>query len=69
MAQLMAGLDDAAGGAEGGPVQVSALLAHLLLLRAAGGLANATCLPDTFGEHLFHCILMMLPRIGRFLWY
>ena len=51
-AQLLAGYDDAAGGAEG-PVAASALLSHLLFLRANGGLASATALPDTFGTVAF----------------
>ena len=40
-------------GAAGGPVAVSALLAHLLFLRANGGLAGATALADTFGTDAF----------------
>ena len=40
-------------GAGGGPVAVSSLLAHLLFLRANGGLAGATALADTFGTAAF----------------
>ena len=48
---LLPGIDSAAAGSsEGGrPAQVCALLAHLLMLRAAGGLRTATALADTFG--------------------
>ena len=42
-----------AAGTPGGPVAVSALLAHLLFLRANGGLAGATALADTFGTAAF----------------
>ena len=42
-----------ASGAGGGPVAASALLAHLLFLRANGGLAGATALADTFGTTAF----------------
>jgi hypothetical protein len=53
-AQLLAGYDDEAGaGSEEGPVAVSALASHLLFLRANGGLAGATALPDTFGTAAF----------------
>ena len=37
-------------GDAGGPAQICALLSHLLLLAAGGGLAQATALCDTFGE-------------------
>lgn len=36
-------------GDAGGPAQICALLSHLLLLAAGGGLAQATALCDTFG--------------------
>ena len=51
-AQLLAARDDEAGG-PGGPVAMSALLSHLLFLRANGGLGSATALPDTFGTVAF----------------
>lgn len=51
-AQLMSAGDDEAGGC-GNPVCVSALLAHLLFLRANGNLAAATALADTFGTVAF----------------
>lgn len=35
------------------PVQLWALLAHLLFLRAIGGLVTATALADTFGTEAF----------------
>ncbi len=41
------------GSGKAGPVPVSALLAHLLFLRANGGLAGATALADTFGTAAF----------------
>ena len=34
-------------------LQISAMLAHLLFLRANGGLSNATALADTFGTESF----------------
>ena len=52
-AQLLGSYDDEAGDAEGGPVAVSALVSHLLFLRANGGLSAATALPDTFGTRAF----------------
>lgn len=39
-----------AGAQEGTPAQICALLAHLLLLAAGGGVGQATALCDTFGE-------------------
>lgn len=51
-AQLLARYDDAAGSAEA-PVPVSALLAHLLYLRANGGLDSAIALADTFRTAAF----------------
>ncbi|KAK9838087.1 hypothetical protein WJX81_000247 [Elliptochloris bilobata] len=57
--QLLACFDDEAGARPnpcftgGGPVAVSALLAHLLFLRANGGLVGATALADTFGTSAF----------------
>lgn len=51
-AKLLARYDDAAGSAEA-PVPVSALLAHLLYLRANGGLDSAIALADTFGTAAF----------------
>ncbi|KAK9809710.1 hypothetical protein WJX73_008711 [Symbiochloris irregularis] len=39
--------------AQGSPVGMSALLAHLLFLRVNGGLASATALTDTFGTEAF----------------
>ena len=52
-AQLLAAYDEEAGGADGGPVAVSAIVSHLLFLRANGGLSAATALPDTFGTRAF----------------
>lgn len=53
-AQLMADYDDRAGKAQGsGPLTLSAVLAHLLFLRANGGLSSATALCDTFGTEAF----------------
>ena len=51
-AKLLACYDDAAGSASA-PVPVSALLAHLLFLRANGGGTSATALADTFGTAAF----------------
>ena len=51
-AKLLARYDDAAGSASA-PVPVSALLAHLLVLRANGGGSSATALADTFGTAAF----------------
>ncbi len=51
-AKLLARYDDAAGSAEE-PVPVAALLAHLLYLRANGGLDSAISLADTFGTAAF----------------
>eukprot|EP00887_Chlorella_sp_A99_P008268 scaffold12.g8268.t1 len=42
-----------AAGYDPGPAQVCSLLAHLLILREAGGLASASALPDTFGTRGF----------------
>ena len=53
-AQLMAEGDDKAGHAQGsGPLALSALLAHIMFLRANGGLSSATALCDTFGTSAF----------------
>lgn len=51
--RLLASYDDRAGGEGTGPVPITALLAHLLFLRANGGLATATALADTFGTTAF----------------
>ena len=52
--QLMAEYDDKAGQAQGsGPSTLSALLAHIMFLRANGGLHAATALCDTFGTAAF----------------
>ena len=51
-ARLLARYDDAAGSAAA-PVPVSALLAHLLFLRANGGVPFATALADTYGTAAF----------------
>lgn len=52
MQHLMSHCDDEAGSADG-PVQICALLAHLLFLRANGGTKYATALSDTFGSEAF----------------
>ena len=52
MAQLLASYDDSAGD-EVGPVQVSALLVHLLFLLVNGGSDSCTGLADTFGTEAF----------------
>jgi hypothetical protein len=51
-AQLMSSYDDAVQPAKG-PVALSAVLAHLLFLRANGGLASSVALADTFGTEAF----------------
>ncbi|CAL8464515.1 g4050 [Coccomyxa elongata] len=51
-AKLLARYDDAAGSAEA-PIPIAALLAHLLYLRANGGLDSAIALADTFGTAAF----------------
>eukprot|EP00967_Tisochrysis_lutea_P102863 scaffold155074_cov21-Tisochrysis_lutea.AAC.1 len=52
--QLLAEFDNRAGAVSrlrgSGPVNVTALVAHLLHLAANGGLEGATALPDTFGS-------------------
>lgn len=50
-AQLLSQWDDEVSSAEGGPVAISALLAHLLLVLVNGG--GATALSDTFGTEAF----------------
>lgn len=45
-----------------GPVNVTALVAHLLFLAANGGMQNATALPDTFGTAAF----VSVAEVGEF---
>lgn len=49
---LMSHCDEEAG-SQGKPVQICAMLAHLLFLRANGGTEHATALSDTFGTEGF----------------
>ena len=52
--QLLASYDAEAGRQQhSGPLPLSALLAHLMFLRANGKLSSATALPDTFGTPAF----------------
>ena len=51
----LTGTDGASCDSHGGPAQICALLAHLLLLAAGGGLAAPTALCDTFGSRGFVC--------------
>eukprot|EP00884_Botryococcus_braunii_P006522 jgi/Botrbrau1/15871/Bobra.40_1s0055.1 len=51
-AQLLSCFDDEAG-SQDGPAGLSALLAHLMVLRVIGNLSGATALPDTFGTEAF----------------
>ena len=52
-AQLLSCWDDQVKSEDGGPVALSALLAHLLFLAANGGMDTATALADTFGTEAF----------------
>lgn len=52
MQHVMSHYDEEAGSKES-PVQICALLAHLLFLRANGGTEYATALSDTFGTESF----------------
>lgn len=58
-AQLMSCWDQKVASSEGGPVALSALLAHLLFLAANGGLEFATALADTFGTETFLAAAMV----------
>lgn len=51
--QLMSCWDRRVKSSGGGPVAVSALVAHLLFLAVNGGLQFATALADTFGTEAF----------------
>ncbi len=57
--QLMSCWDQKVQSKEGGPVALSALLAHLLFLAANGGLESATALADTFGTETFLAAAMV----------
>ena len=57
--QLMSCWDQKVQSSEGGPVALSALLAHLLFLAANGGLEFATALADTFGTETFLAAAMV----------
>lgn len=57
--QLMSCWDQKVKSSEGGPVALSALLAHLLFLAANGGLEFATALADTFGTETFLAAAMV----------
>ena len=52
-AQLLSCWDDQVKSEDGGPMALSALLAHLLFLAANGGMDTATALADTFGTEAF----------------
>jgi len=62
--RLLACYDDKAGGEGTVPVPVTALLAHLLFLRANGGLTTATALADTFGTAAFVEARILTAAIG-----